>query len=455
MSRTAWWLSGADLVTFTLTYIVVVAWRTGEFPQFYASRRYALMAVVMLVALRLTEAHTLDHHLPAWRSPMRVITAAGIAGVMLGVIMYLFGPEFMGSQYSLLGRSIILPTLVIFSAVGIVVRLKFWKWLRRVSTSSRWLLLAAINDPGLVEFWREYSSRRSDGLQMLVHHVPPDPNPHLPEIAGTWGELAEKLQESWSGIILSSHVKLPNVAARDVLHARIHGMPVLELPEYYERYWHRVPESHLHDRWFSLSRGFDLLDSPVQSRLKRASDLFLAGGMLLLALPVMLLVALLVKLERSGPIFFKQTRVGQYGINFTCIKFRSMVAGSEKGDRYTQMNDSRITRLGGFLRKSHLDELPQLINVLRGEMSFIGPRAEWNKLVRNYEQQFPYYHLRHLVRPGLTGWAQVNYPYGANLEDTRMKLEYDLYYIKFHSLYLDFIIIIRTLHVCLFGVGSR
>ena len=132
-----------------------------------------------------------------------------------------------------------------------------------------------------------------------------------------------------------------------------------------------------------------------------------------------------------------------------------MVAGSEKGDRYTQMNDTRITRLGGFLRKSHLDELPQLINVLRGEMSFIGPRAEWNKLVRNYEQQFPYYHLRHLVRPGLTGWAQVNYPYGANLEDTRMKLEYDLYYIKFHSLYLDFIIIIRTLHVCLFGVGSR
>ena len=232
----------------------------------------------------------------------------------------------------------------------------------------------------------------------------------------------------------------------------------MALSEGYEQYWSRVPVTHLQGEWFALSRGFDLLHSPIQTQLKRASDLLLAGGLLVCATPVMLLVALAVKLDSRGPILFKQQRVGLYGVDFTCLKFRSMCVRQvtdDQGSKYTDKNDKRLTRLGGFLRKTRLDELPQLFNVLRGHMSFIGPRAEWNDLVRGYEHELPYYHLRHLVRPGLTGWAQVNYPYGANLEDTRMKLEYDLYYIKFYSLYLDLVIVLRTVRVCLFGVGGR
>ena len=185
-------------------------------------------------------------------------------------------------------------------------------------------------------------------------------------------------------MLLSSHASLPDVAVRELLHARIHGMPVLELADYYEQYWSRVPVTHLQGEWFALSRGFDLLHSPIQTQLKRASDLLLAGGLLVCASPIMLVVALAVKLDSRGPILFKQTRVGRYGAEFTCLKFRSMrvrQATDDQGSKYTDKNDKRLTRIGGFLRKTRLDELPQLFNVLRGTMSFIGPRAEWNELV--------------------------------------------------------------------------
>jgi lipopolysaccharide/colanic/teichoic acid biosynthesis glycosyltransferase len=187
--------------------------------------------------------------------------------------------------------------------------------------------------------------------------------------------------------------------------------------------------------------------------LKRIFDLVLASLTLLIMAPLMALVALLIKLERRGPVFFSQTRVGQHGSLFTLHKFRTMEVGSEFKGLYTVEGDPRVTRLGHWLRLTRLDELPQLWNVLRGEMSLIGPRAEWIKCVERYEQAIPYYHFRHLVRPGITGWAQVNYPYGANIEDTIEKLMYDLYYIRHFSIALDATVILKTLHVMLFGKG--
>jgi lipopolysaccharide/colanic/teichoic acid biosynthesis glycosyltransferase len=169
--------------------------------------------------------------------------------------------------------------------------------------------------------------------------------------------------------------------------------------------------------------------------------------------PIMAVVALLIKLEGRGPVFFSQTRAGQHGTLFTLHKFRTMEVGSEFKGLYTVEGDPRVTRLGHWLRLTRLDELPQLWNVLRGEMSLIGPRAEWIKCVERYEKAIPYYHFRHLVRPGITGWAQVNYPYGASVEDTVEKLMYDLYYIRHFSLALDATVILKTLHVMLFGKG--
>jgi lipopolysaccharide/colanic/teichoic acid biosynthesis glycosyltransferase len=153
-------------------------------------------------------------------------------------------------------------------------------------------------------------------------------------------------------------------------------------------------------------------------------------------------------------VFFRQTRVGRDRRPFPLYKLRTMRAATG-GARYTAKGDKRITRVGSFLRASRLDELPQLWNVLKGDMSMIGPRAEWDVLVADYEKQIPCYHFRHLVRPGITGWAQVNYPYGANLDDTLRKLEYDLYYIRNYSFRLDAAIVLKTVHVMLFAKGGR
>jgi len=307
----------------------------------------------------------------------------------------------------------------------------------------------------MIEFLDEFSRRRKGDLVVLGDSLPPEDEIGGPPVDGTWDDLPAHLHEPWSGIILSHHADLPEARVRDLLHARLDGMPMIELADFYERYWARVPVTHLRGEWFMLSRGFDLLHSPMQANIKRVTDIALAGGMLLLAAPFMLLVALVVRLDSHGPILFRQARTGMRGVAFHCLKFRSMAVGSEQGDKYTQKNDKRITRIGGFLRRSRLDELPQLFNILAGDMSFIGPRAEWDMLVARYENQLPYYHLRHLVRPGLTGWAQINYSYGANIEDTRMKLEYDLYYIKYHSLSLDLAIVLGTIRVVLSGVGAR
>ena len=166
--------------------------------------------------------------------------------------------------------------------------------------------------------------------------------------------------------------------------------------------------------------------------------------------------ALLVKLHSKAPAFFRQTRVGLYGEPFTLIKLRSMRTDAEKdGAKWAEKDDPRITRLGRFIRKVRIDELPQTWSVLKGEMSFVGPRPEVPKFVADLEQQLPYYAERHMVKPGITGWAQINYPYGASIEDARHKLEYDLYYAKNYTPFLDLLILLQTLRVVLWSEGAR
>ncbi len=167
----------------------------------------------------------------------------------------------------------------------------------------------------------------------------------------------------------------------------------------------------------------------------------------------MLVTAAAIMILDGFPIIYSQPRAGVHGKPFTLYKFRTMRVGSDRGDGYTREGDSRVSKVGNFLRKTRLDELPQLWNVLRGDMSMIGPRAEWMRLVSDYEKQIPHYHFRHLVRPGITGWAQVHYPYGASLDDTLQKFSYDLYYIRNFSMRLDAEVLLKTLHVVLFGKG--
>ncbi|NJO38756.1 MAG: exopolysaccharide biosynthesis polyprenyl glycosylphosphotransferase [Rhizobiales bacterium] len=194
----------------------------------------------------------------------------------------------------------------------------------------------------------------------------------------------------------------------------------------------------------------------MRDAVKRTSDILAASALLLLTLPLFPLVALLVKLDSRGPAIYSQTRAGLHGKPFTMYKFRSMRTDAEaKGAQWAVDNDPRVTRLGKFLRLSRLDELPQLWNVLKGDMSLVGPRPERPEMIVELDEKIPYYKERHGVRPGITGWAQTSYAYTSSIEDTRIKLEYDLYYLKNHSLLLDFVIMFQTIRVALRGIGAR
>ena len=213
-----------------------------------------------------------------------------------------------------------------------------------------------------------------------------------------------------------------------------------------------IPIDLISDNWV-FGSGFQINDNFINRQIKRFFDLIFSLSIIILLLPILIVAALAVKMTSRGPIFFSQERIGLYKKPFILLKFRSMKVGAEKMGDYTQINDSRFTPIGKFIRKTRIDELPQLFNVIKGEMSLIGPRAEWIKLVKEYENEIPNYHFRHLVRPGISGWAQVNYPYGENLSDTKNKLKYDLFYIRYFTINLDFTIIIKTFYTVIFGHG--
>jgi exopolysaccharide biosynthesis polyprenyl glycosylphosphotransferase len=269
------------------------------------------------------------------------------------------------------------------------------------------------------------------------------------------GDVVHYLQEyeaSLDAIILrESSQELPPHVAEKLMRLHFSGVPTYTLELFHEVFWRKIPLYRLNQTWL-FQQGFQIAREPVFERLKRVSDILLAGLGLALALPFLPPIAAAIWLTDRGPVFFRQPRVGKNRELFDVLKLRTMRVHQD-GARYTGAKDARITPIGRFLRATRLDEVPQLWNVLIGDMSLIGPRAEWVKLVEEYEKKIPCYHFRHLVKPGITGWAQVNYPYGENLEDTLRKLEYDLYYIRYFSFVLDASIVLKTIHIMLFGKG--
>ncbi|MFC0406728.1 sugar transferase [Roseomonas elaeocarpi] len=233
------------------------------------------------------------------------------------------------------------------------------------------------------------------------------------------------------------------------------GVRILSPDELDECRLNRVAPERLPADWLATARG--LRRSQLGQALHRAVDVVVALMILLVTFPVWAVTAVLVRLDSPGPVLYRQVRVGQHGKHFTLYKFRSMVVDAEAGGaaRWAMRNDPRVTRLGRLMRLSRIDELPQLINVLRGDMAIVGPRPERPSFVEQLGSVIPHYNDRALVKPGITGWAQVNYPYGASVEDARMKLAYDLYYVCRRSLFLDLIIMVSTVRVVLFQDGAR
>jgi sugar transferase (PEP-CTERM system associated) len=392
-----------------------------------------------------------------WRTALRSLLlrlglAFGLGFVLMSLLFYLF-PE---SLY--LGRGVFLLALGIGLASVLLIRLGFWRWSSMDTLKTRVMVLGSGSRAAKID---ELLTKQgtSSGVQIVgylplasIHHFVPheqilDAEEPLPSLASRLqiDEIVLAVRDRRGGAL----------PVADLLDCKLKGVRVLELSSFFERENGHLQLDSLNASWMILGDGFH--QGMLRDTVKRMFDVVMSLILLGLTLPIMLLAGLAIKLESTGPVFYRQERVGQHGRTFTIFKFRSMRADAEQDGkpRWAQANDDRTTRVGRFIRKTRIDELPQVFNVFMGDMSFVGPRPERPYFVAELNQQIAYYGVRHILKPGITGWAQVRHEYGASVEDAIEKLQYDLYYVKNHSLFLDLMILLQTVQVVLWGKGAR
>lgn len=380
----------------------------------------------------------------------RSFVAILLTGITVMVTVYLVGPSFIGG---FVGRGVLASGLFVVWLWSLSIRY----FLNRAMISQRsqiqWLLLADRDIDWFVQQFHELYPYEN----ILVLTKDADANPELDEFSrrlGSWNDLGAAIRdEQITGIITTTN-DLPSNLINHLMNIRISGIRIHSLNDFYEQYLSRIPVYHLDQNWIATTQGFDLIHSPLGLRFKRYIDIVAALAGLVIGFPILLATAFLVFISSGLPIFYTQRRTGENGKPITIYKFRTMVKEAEKeGPQYTSKDDPRFTFFGKMVRKFRLDELPQFYNVLKGDMSFIGPRPERPEFIAELQKNIPYYNLRHLVKPGLTGWAQVMYGYGDSTESAVEKLQYDLFYIKNYSLLLDISILLKSLKVILFGAG--
>jgi sugar transferase (PEP-CTERM system associated) len=409
-----------------------------------------LVLVVLLVGFVLNLGGLYDVRLAMGRRELlaRLLTCQAVAGLLVAAVAFAF-PSLR------LGRAAFLQI-----GAGATLGLIAWRaaWIgpfshRRIRIRVLVLGSGAIGKviAGLVET----GARPFSIIGFL------DDNPNAPEtvvapyaLLGKIQDLPALVEETRPDLIVVAQMnRRGNFPAKALIDCRMRGIQVEDWPTFYEKETGKILVADLRPSWLIFSDGF--VKTPRTEIVKRLVDVGLSLVGLVLALPAMGLVAAAIKLESRGPALFRQPRLGQNGRVFILNKFRSMREDAEKdsGPVWAQLEDPRVTRVGAFLRRTRLDELPQLFNVLVGDMSFIGPRPERPEFVYELQKQIPFYMERLSVKPGITGWAQVKYRYGASVEDALEKLQYDLYYIKNLSLFLDLVILIATIQVVLFARG--
>lgn len=467
--------------------------------------------VMILAGLYLANTYHPDSQIVGLRAPARIIVANAVVGILFASFIYITGAW----RYNqLLWRSVIIPSLGMFTLWAVASRLWALNWVRSHSEQSRWLILgeneSAMNfcrkfldkhpfakltilAESLPQKIKPYELTSSGGNgndspeEMLLFYINRQPSASemdsyqashegngrsisltqktgtnervflkSPDInyLGVLADLPSLTNQPWSGVIVATVNELSDQQIRQLMPLRLRGIPIYRLPEVYESLWFKLPSSLLEDTWFAFSSGFNLLPGGFSLKLKRILDILLTSILLLALSPLMLITAIAIKLDSPGEVFYSQLRTGINGKPFRVYKFRSMRKDAEKqGAQWAAKTDNRITKVGKFIRLTRIDELPQIWNVLRGDMSLIGPRPERPEFDEKLRQEIVYYDFRYLVKPGITGWAQVMYPYGASIEDAYEKLSYDLYYIKNYSLWLDLAIVFKTIRVVLLGKG--
>lgn len=356
----------------------------------------------------------------------------------------------------------LIPGAVVYLCIGLVLARVGVELMRRVSPLSRVLIIGT--GPEAYAIARRLALPGGMARNVIGLYPSADVSPSG-GLAGADGDLTIFPPDSSITELVSRHrIHEVIVAVREqrgggvpmdqLLACRIKGVPVLDFAGFCEKTQHEVPIDSLKGSWLVYGRGF--VQGRLRTFVKRVFDIVSSIVLLVTLSPLMLVTMIVVPLDSRGPVFYRQRRVGLGGVEFTCLKFRSMRVDSEKDGvaRWASRNDPRITRVGSFIRKTRIDELPQLFSVLKGEMSLVGPRPERPSFVAQLKNDIPFYDIRHSVKPGLTGWAQVRYHYGATLEDARRKHQYDLYYVKHNSLRLDVLILIETVSVVMFREGQ-
>jgi sugar transferase (PEP-CTERM system associated) len=401
-----------------------------------------LIAVVCQLSLYYNELY--DLRLTADRREMfvRILNALVSTSLLLAALYYWF-------PVLIIGRGVFAIAAVLIITFVVAWRLAY-EWASRYVRPRERILLVGTS-PATVSLARELHDRRAQFGAEIVGFVDPDPERvgtplFNPSVVGVIEDIPRIVREhAVDRVVVSLAEARGTLPMNRLLQMKLNdGVTFDHLASVYEEYTGKIAVENLRPSWFVFSNGFR--KSFIVSSLKRASDIVMALVGLLVLGPVMLLVAAAVRLTSPGAVFYHQKRVGQGGVVFTVHKFRSMRTDAEAstGAVWAQQNDTRLTSIGGFIRQVRLDELPQLWNILVGEMSFVGPRPERPEFVEDLTRQIPFYGERHVVKPGLTGWAQVRYAYGASIEDALEKLQYDLFYIKNLSLALDAFILFET-----------
>ncbi len=380
---------------------------------------------------------------------LRLLVSIVLATLVMSLFFYAF-PELF------IGRGIFGFALLFSFFATLVLRYLFHRLVDSRRLKRRILVLGAgENARRILDFERRvpYGNLTFVGFVRMGNETCRVPSDRLLELDSPIGAYAER--EDIDEIVVAPDDRRGGFPVEEILDCKMSGFDVVDLLTFFEREAGIVKIDCLHPSWLVFSDGFRMRSSML---VKRLFDIAASMALLLVSWPIMLATAVAIAVECRGrhPIFYRQTRVGADWRLFQVIKFRSMRPDAEKdGVRMASRNDDRITRVGRFIRKTRIDELPQLWNVLRGDMSFVGPRPERPEFVEKFAETIPYYSERHRVKPGITGWAQVCYPYAENEADTLEKLQYDLYYVKNYSLFLDFLILLRTVEVVLWGKGAR
>jgi sugar transferase (PEP-CTERM system associated) len=414
--------------------------------------RALIFAAVILTSLISVGLYQFHQRIYFREALVRVLVgvAVGFGALALVVLFYTSSP-------ALLSRDVAFVAIAYTLIMLLLVRFYFVRAVDESIFRRKTLIYGAGEAAASISDLRRKADRR--GFRIVGQLTAPGDNgfgSHAPHSQNQQSIASFAKKVGADEIVVAMDDRRGNLPVRELLDCRLQGIEVIDLLQFLERETGKIWVDLLKPSWLIFSPGFRV--SRLQQINKRMVDILVSVAIMLLTWPVMLLVALAIKLEDGfdQPVFYRQSRVGKSGQLFELVKFRSMRVDAEKdGPVWAEKNDVRITRVGSVLRKTRLDELPQILKILRGQMSLVGPRPERPEFVNNLSESIPYYSKRHTVKPGLTGWAQLKFNYGASENDAVEKLQYDLYYVKNQSLLLDLTIILQTVEVVLWGKGAR